>query len=40
MKMAKKNGMEVQRDIMSMYKGGEIVDRPECIWASSGPEKG
>ena len=40
MKMAKKHGMEVQRDFMRMYKGGEIADRPEGIWASSGPEKG
>jgi len=40
MRMARKHGLEPLRDFMRMYKGTPITDRPQAIWASSGPEKG
>ena len=33
-------GLKAQRDFMRMCRGERIHDRPQAIWASSGPEKG
>jgi len=33
-------GLKVQRDFVRMCRGEQVGDRPEAIWASSGPEKG
>jgi len=40
LRWAKANGLEEQRRFIRMYRGKKIVDFPESIWASSGPEKG
>lgn len=33
-------GLKPLREFLRMFKGGRITDRPECMWATSGPEKG
>jgi GNAT superfamily N-acetyltransferase len=40
MRWAKSNGLEEQRRFVRMYRGKKLNDKPELIWASSGPEKG
>lgn len=40
LRWAKANGLEEQRRFIRMYRGKKINDKPELIWASSGPEKG
>ncbi|MGG7665765.1 GNAT family N-acetyltransferase [Dyadobacter sp. BHUBP1] len=40
LRWAKASGLEEQRRFIRMYRGKKINDRPELIWASSGPEKG
>lgn len=40
LRWAKANGLEEQRRFIRMYRGKKIDDKPELIWASSGPEKG
>ncbi|MDR6806599.1 GNAT superfamily N-acetyltransferase [Dyadobacter sp. BE34] len=40
LRWAKSNGLEEQRRFIRMYRGKKINDKPELIWASSGPEKG
>jgi len=37
---AEETGLTVQRKFMRMYRGKPIMDNPQMIWASSGPEKG
>ena len=37
---ASSRSFTVQREFTRMYRGDQIVDFPERIWASSGPEKG
>lgn len=37
---AEETGLAVQRKFMRMYRGKPIMDNPQMIWASSGPEKG
>lgn len=37
---AEMNGLTEQRRFVRMYKGKKVADRPDMIWASSGPEKG
>jgi GNAT superfamily N-acetyltransferase len=39
-KWAQVNGFTEQRRFVRMYRGEKTPDRPELIWASSGPEKG
>ena len=39
-KWAKTNGFKEQRRFMRMSRGKKVLDLPELIWASSGPEKG
>jgi ribosomal protein S18 acetylase RimI-like enzyme len=33
-------GFTVQRPLTRMVRGEPVADRPDCIWASSGPENG
>lgn len=33
-------GLKMQRKFLRMRRGPAITDHPNCIWASSGPEKG
>jgi GNAT superfamily N-acetyltransferase len=33
-------GLRIQRRFIRMYRGEPVVDHPDWIWASSGPEKG
>ncbi len=40
MQWAQSKGFTVQRYFTRMYRGVPVTDRPESIWASSGPEKG
>lgn len=40
LRWAKSHGLEEQRRFIRMYKGKKLYDKPESIWASSGPEKG
>ncbi|MBO9617182.1 MAG: GNAT family N-acetyltransferase [Dyadobacter sp.] len=40
LRWAKSIGLEEQRRFIRMYRGKKINDKPELIWASSGPEKG
>lgn len=37
---AQARGFTVQRPLTRMVRGEPVVDRPDCIWASSGPEHG
>ncbi len=37
---AESRAFTVQREFMRMYRGRRLVDWPQRIWASSGPEKG
>lgn len=37
---ARSRGFKIQRSFMRMYLGEKPDDRPDWIWASSGPEKG
>ncbi len=37
---AESHGFKIQRSFMRMYLGEKPWDRPDWIWASSGPEKG
>jgi len=37
---AKSHGFTVQRQLIRMRRGNEIIDHPQMIWAGSGPEKG
>jgi GNAT superfamily N-acetyltransferase len=39
-KIAKSNGLEIQRRFLRMYRGRRITNNVSAIWASSGPEKG
>ncbi|SEJ84987.1 Acetyltransferase (GNAT) family protein [Dyadobacter sp. SG02] len=40
LRWASANGLEEQRRFVRMYRGKKLIDHPESIWASSGPEKG
>jgi predicted N-acetyltransferase YhbS len=40
MSWAEAQGLRIQRRLIRMYRGEPVVDHPEWIWASSGPEKG
>lgn len=40
LRWATTNGFTEQRRFIRMYRGAKIVDSPEQIWATSGPEKG
>ncbi len=40
LRWASSNGLEEQRRFIRMYRGKKLMDSPESIWASSGPEKG
>lgn len=40
MQWAESNGFKPQRSFIRMFRGERPNDRPELIWASSGPEKG
>ncbi len=40
MAWAAERGLTVQRDLTRMSRGQASEDRPDLIWASSGPEKG
>jgi len=33
-------GLKMQRKFLRMRRGPAVVDQPQYIWASSGPEKG
>lgn len=37
---AQSHGLVVQRPLFRMVRGQPVSDRPQCIWASSGPECG
>lgn len=37
---AESNGFVKQRSFIRMFRGVQVTDHPEQIWASSGPEKG
>ena len=37
---AQARGFTVQRPLTRMVRGQPVADRPDCIWASSGPEHG
>ena len=37
---ADSRGLVVQRPFLRMYRGKPVADRPEQLWASSGPEHG
>lgn len=37
---AESHGFKIQRSFVRMYLGEKPLDRPDLIWASSGPEKG
>lgn len=37
---AKASGFSVQRRLTRMVRGEPVRDRPDCLWASSGPENG
>jgi GNAT superfamily N-acetyltransferase len=37
---AESRGLHIQRQFLRMVRGRPLVDRPEQIWASFGPEKG
>jgi GNAT superfamily N-acetyltransferase len=39
-KIAESSGLEIQRCFTRMYRGERVDDKPEALWASSGPEKG
>lgn len=34
------HGLTVQHTLMRMCRGTPVVEQVECLWASSGPEKG
>jgi GNAT superfamily N-acetyltransferase len=38
--MARDQGLTVQRHLLRMCRGDLVQERVECLWASSGPEKG
>jgi GNAT superfamily N-acetyltransferase len=38
--LAKQRGLTVQRELLRMRRGPALVEIPDIIWASSGPEKG
>jgi GNAT superfamily N-acetyltransferase len=40
MRWAESRGFKIQRSFVRMYLGEKPVDRPDWIWACSGPEKG
>lgn len=40
LRWASSNGLEEQRRFIRMYRGKKLMDSPESIWTSSGPEKG
>lgn len=40
MQWAQSRGFAAERCFTRMYRGAPVTDRPEHIWASSGPEKG
>ena len=39
-KIAESSGLEIQRCFTRMYRGERVDDKPEALWAGSGPEKG
>jgi predicted N-acetyltransferase YhbS len=39
-RMAEAHGLAPQRRLLRMRRGEPVLERPESIWASSGPEKG
>jgi hypothetical protein len=40
LRVAETSGLKAQRHFTRMCRGDRIVDCPQAIWASSGPEKG
>jgi GNAT superfamily N-acetyltransferase len=39
-RIAESSGLEIQRCFIRMYHGERVNDKPEALWAGSGPEKG
>ena len=37
---AQRAGLRPVRDLLRMCRGRQVIERVECLWASSGPEKG
>jgi hypothetical protein len=33
-------GLTPQRELVRMCRGESVLERVDCLWASSGPEKG